>query len=355
VVNQDPRIAPLVFDTLAAEDFATWLVTLKRRDSAELSYSALNNHRAGLFNLFRDFSKTMSKTLESELTTYFKSLKHKLALGLYWASTTFDASDLLFPGSNQYERFRKCWQRLLSDEDVAAELKRQGLTPSELGTHSMRKGSATYCSSVSTTCPSSTAVHLRAGWSLGGVQNTYLRYEATGDMHVGRTVAGLSTESYNFSTLPPHFSESDEIVQRGVRLMFPGLPQRLEFIAEYCLASLTFHHSCLTSSLSSKHPVFLTPLFQDAAMLSSLAEQIRPGDGSSDTRFRLLEGRDMPNRKLQKRLSDLRYVMSHIEKDAASKDALRPSKKLHMSSSTALIALQWIRQLHICENDVVVN
>ncbi|KAG6969571.1 hypothetical protein JG687_00003150 [Phytophthora cactorum] len=149
----------------------------------------------------------------------------------------------------------------------------------------MRKDSATFCSSGSTACQSSTAVHLRAGWSLGGVQNTYSRYEASGDMHVRRSVVGLSTESYHFSTLPPHFSESDEIVQRGVRLMFPGLPQRLEFIAEYCLASLTVHHSYLTRALSLNQPVFLTPLFQDSAMLSSLAERFRSGNGSSDTRI----------------------------------------------------------------------
>ncbi|KAG6969579.1 hypothetical protein JG687_00003149 [Phytophthora cactorum] len=46
----------------------------------------------------------------------------------------------------------------------------------------------------------------------------------------------------------------------------------------------------------------------------------------------------MPYRKLQRRLSEL-----------------RPSKKLHRSSSTVLIALQSIRQLHVRGNDVVVN
>ncbi|EEY58877.1 uncharacterized protein PITG_11864 [Phytophthora infestans T30-4] len=51
------------------------LVTLKRKDGGALSYSALSTHRAGLFNLFRDFSKT----LETELTTYIKGLKRKLA------------------------------------------------------------------------------------------------------------------------------------------------------------------------------------------------------------------------------------------------------------------------------------
>ncbi|GMF21721.1 unnamed protein product [Phytophthora lilii] len=43
---------------------------------------------------------------------------------------------------------------------VSAELTRRGVNPSDL-------------------------VHLRAGWSLGGVQNTYLRYEAADDMPVG--------------------------------------------------------------------------------------------------------------------------------------------------------------------------
>ncbi|EGZ12642.1 hypothetical protein PHYSODRAFT_420533, partial [Phytophthora sojae] len=66
--------------------------------------------------------------------------------------------------TDQYDRFRKCLQRLLVDEKVAAELKRRGVNSNDLGTHSMRKGAATYCASGSTACPSSTTVHLRAGW-----------------------------------------------------------------------------------------------------------------------------------------------------------------------------------------------
>ncbi|OWZ01316.1 hypothetical protein PHMEG_00027324 [Phytophthora megakarya] len=60
-------------------DFVTWLVTLKRRDGGPLSYSALNTHRAALFNLYRDFEFTITKTVESEQTNHFKGLKRKLA------------------------------------------------------------------------------------------------------------------------------------------------------------------------------------------------------------------------------------------------------------------------------------
>jgi len=50
----------------------------------------------------------------------------------------------LFPGSSQYERYQKARQRLLSDEDVQEQLKRYGVNPNELGSHSTRKGSSTY-------------------------------------------------------------------------------------------------------------------------------------------------------------------------------------------------------------------
>ena len=151
-----------------------------------------------------------------------------LALGIFWATTGFDESDLLFSGGSQYERFRKALHRLLCLDTVTNELNRRGIMEDNVGTHSLRKEAATYCSSGSTACPSSTAVHLRAGWTLGGVQNTYLRYEAAGDQYVGRTVAGLPLESPLFSILAPHFQEKDDIVEKALHLMFP------RFQASYC-------------------------------------------------------------------------------------------------------------------------
>ncbi|ETK92366.1 hypothetical protein L915_04258 [Phytophthora nicotianae] len=73
-INQDLRVDPLIFDTLVAEDFVTWLVTLKRNDGGVLSLSALNKHGAGLSNLFWDHGKTMSKT--RSLPPISKPAKH---------------------------------------------------------------------------------------------------------------------------------------------------------------------------------------------------------------------------------------------------------------------------------------
>lgn len=107
--------------------------------------------------------------------------------GVYWATYGVDGTDAhLFPGDDEYERFRKVLGRVLEGPQIAAELERLGSVATDISTHSMRKGTSTYCSSGSTACPSAVAVHLQAGWSMGGVQDRYLRHDAAGDMFVGR-------------------------------------------------------------------------------------------------------------------------------------------------------------------------
>ncbi|ETM99764.1 hypothetical protein PPTG_18514 [Phytophthora nicotianae INRA-310] len=88
---------------------------------------------------------------------------------------TFDqANGRFFLGGSQYDRFCKQLGRIFNQDDVSNELKRRAVKPDEIGTHSLRKGAATFASSGSTACPTSTAVNLRAGWSLGGFRtHTY--------------------------------------------------------------------------------------------------------------------------------------------------------------------------------------
>ncbi|EEY55936.1 uncharacterized protein PITG_08682 [Phytophthora infestans T30-4] len=68
--------------------------------------------------------------------------------------------------------------------------------------------------------------------------------------------------------------------------MFPGLPNRLQFIAEYCLASLVYHLAFLKATLSPKHHIFEIPIFQDERRLSNLFSRVRTGDGCTESRIR---------------------------------------------------------------------
>ncbi|ETP46520.1 hypothetical protein F442_07246 [Phytophthora nicotianae P10297] len=151
-----------------------------------------------------------------------------LALAIFWATSPFDGSDRLFPGSNQYERFRKCLQQLFDRDCVAEELHRRGVDRDELA----------------------------------------------GDMHVGRTVSGLPPDSHEFAVLPPHFEERDEKIENAIDCSFPGMPANLTYIGEFCLASLVYHEPYLRLNIPKCHPLFEPPFFQHPTLVSDLLAKI---------------------------------------------------------------------------------
>ncbi|CAN0513534.1 unnamed protein product, partial [Phaeothamnion confervicola] len=113
----------------------------------------------------------------------------------------------LFPGHDQYQRFGAFLGRKASGTDNLFEF--FDVAAKDIGTHSARKGAATYAASGSTACPPIPAICLRAGWTVGPVQDRYIRYEAAGDQYMGRTVSGLPLSSHDFCVLPPHLKKLD--------------------------------------------------------------------------------------------------------------------------------------------------
>lgn len=124
--------------------------------------------------------------------------------------------------------------KFLQSDKIKSLLVSRGVKAEDIGYHSLRKGAATYVTSGTTACPPMTAVHLRAGWTLGGIHDTYFRsfififrYESAGDMFVGRTVSGLPIDSAEFSILPPYFEECNEEVKETIKICFPTIPQKI--------------------------------------------------------------------------------------------------------------------------------
>ena len=112
-----------------------------------------------------------------------------------------DPDSLLFPGSEQDNRFRKILKRHL--EKHRGDL--DGYEVEDIGTHSIRKGATTFASSGSTASPSSVAINNRGGWTLGTVRDVYMLYEKAGDHYVGRILAGLPVLSSRFAVSEPNF------------------------------------------------------------------------------------------------------------------------------------------------------
>ena len=147
-----------------------------------------------------------------------------LALSVYLASTpTGGDPGKLFGGVNQYERFRKNLLELVETHEE--EIIGMGINPEDIGVHSIRKVSATYCCNGTTCAPSIAAVCNRAGWTMGKVKDTYIQYEAAMDQYLGRIVAGLNVNSFQFSVSPPYFHSPAMVeskIQADTRNIFPS-------------------------------------------------------------------------------------------------------------------------------------
>lgn len=204
---------------------------------------------------------------------YIPELCPILSLALYLASVRPYGS--LFPGTRQYDRYASHLRQALKKNHE--ELKHFGYVAEDIGSHSCRKGAATYVSSGTTLGPSTAAIAQRCGWSLSKVLDTYLLYEAAGDQFVGRMLAGLPILSHEFSTLPPHFDDEcpHEIILAGIHAAF-GLhyDADLELTFKMLLASFVYHESWLRLNLESNGTCLATPLFQNTALVAQLKRHI---------------------------------------------------------------------------------
>lgn len=207
-------------------------------------------------------------------------------LGLLFSPTAWKSSTNRLK-RKQYDRFAKLLQRVMVEfEPVAVHLSAMDTTPSMYGSHSARKGSATYVSSCSTASPAASAICLRAGWSLPGVQDTYIRFEAAGDMMVGRCVSGLPFDDVEFATLPPFFERRHSVVKNAMDACFPTAPEGMWTICEFLLASLVFHYDYLQTNLCQQHPLFATVLFRDQEWIEGLRPLVVCRRGTPTDRIR---------------------------------------------------------------------
>ena len=113
-----------------------------------------------------------------------------MARYLFYYPDVMSGRSPLFEGTSQYNRYANIFRALLTKNET--ELKRLGVKEGDLGTHSLRKGVATLVTAASTVSPPIISICTRAGWTMGGVKDKYLRFVATGDQYVGRCASLLN-------------------------------------------------------------------------------------------------------------------------------------------------------------------
>jgi hypothetical protein len=134
----------------------------------------------------------------------------------------------------------------------------------------------------STIAPPFNAVCQRAGWSIGLVQERYLRYDGAMDQYVGRVVSGLPLKKAEFAAVAPHFAPTapEPLLNAAVAEYFDAsvLAQpHMHSVALMCLASAVYHRAFLDANLDERSPVRQSALFTSRTWMA-LAEHLQPLD-----------------------------------------------------------------------------
>lgn len=169
----------------------------------------------------------------------------------------------LFTGNEG--RFGDVLSKVLYDNNLVPENSELHVLKHDLGTHSNRKGITSYLCSLASSL-SVIAIYLRAGWSVGKLQDRYIFAGAGGDTIVARACSGNDVNDASFATLPCHFTlRGTEIIgEITYEFIFEDLrlyPASFHGALEFMAAALVFHHDYLRGTLSPDHPLWKQRMF----------------------------------------------------------------------------------------------
>ncbi len=193
--------------------------------------------------------------------------------------TDVDSTSPLVMGRRSGElRFSEWLTATLRGNDADIE-NACGLMAREFGTHSLRKGVATYLTGI-LGGPTTLALFQRAGWSTG-VQQRYL-FEGGQDQQAGRCASMLPNNTEKFAALPPHFPLDEPLFPAGVTWgsfvrHYEQLPASFRSTLPFLLASLCHHAPALHANLPADHPLFTAPVFT-SGLVKTLAPRVLLGN-----------------------------------------------------------------------------
>ena len=129
---------------------------------------------------------------------------------------------------------------------------------------------------------------MRAGWSVGSIQDRYIFAGASSDQIVGRAVAGLNINTSDFAILRPHLSTTGLKILREVGLEnviegFKDLPSSFKRVVPVLIAQIGFHYqnnSYLSGAIDQTHPlwnqrIFTRSVLYDGKLYSCIIELLK--------------------------------------------------------------------------------
>ena len=149
-----------------------------------------------------------------------------------------------------------------------------GADPSEIGTHSIRKGAMTYLASIPGGLAIA-AVCIHAGWTMGTVKDIYLHYLSSGDQFVGWCLSLLPLLRVEYASSPPHFVPAweewgNDFQQHSFPMISPI--SHLKHLTLMCSSSIVYHREFIVGTLEVNHVIHMTMhLFRNADLLQHVS------------------------------------------------------------------------------------
>lgn len=262
----------------------------------------------------------------------------------------------LFGGNDQHKRYYKTLKKAMVEIDSSIDL---GCNRDDIGTHSNRKWAESMAVSK-VDGPTRNQVCLRAGQSVGKVQDCYMKQEDDGDALTGRTVALLQINADQFDVLPPHFKNEEVIALNnfGWNEIIPGYehyPESFQRAIRFTFPSLVYHfHSGKLKEVYSAadHPLWRVRLFTHRSqLLDSLKDKVLLNFGHCEFTDMYAEG--IP--ALVQVCREVRQEASGLRKEfAAMRDEIRATAKANQEA-VALLPKEIVAEMlkHLVVNGAV--
>ena len=221
-----------------------------------------------------------------------------LALGCYLCVNRdmFDrADDKIFRknGSDKSstDTYCKALKKVIHAKESRLQTIYQFVREGHFHPHGTRKGSVTHVATGTTEPPSLPSMLLRGEWTLGKVQELYIKQSHIGDCYVGRCLAGLDPDDVDFGILPPHFTAGmeNEYIQEAMALCFGpiintwghcGIGNMLLLL----LASMVYHSEFLLGYMAPGHNFTAIPILHRDELLQELKKLVTLEPAGSVTR-----------------------------------------------------------------------
>ena len=211
---------------------------------------------------------------------------HALSIYLFTNPHLFNSVSKLFPGDSQYRHYTNILMKRI--EEHQEDLSTFG-SVANLGSHSIRKGSASFAASGSTVSPSIVSICMRAGWTISGAKERYLKFENAGDAFVSRIGSGNNPTSHEFAISPAYFELQDEgdeaVIGLFMNEMFGDVMEdEVAGMLRMMMASVCYHHNWFVQKMHPNNPFRSSVLFNNLTPnITSLAVTCFPWNKTDRT------------------------------------------------------------------------